>query len=62
MNSDDETQAPVELHDRSLIWFAALERARERNDFELAAKAERELEHLGVVVKFIRPRLAAEAD
>ena len=35
-------------------WFAALDRARRTSDFELAAKALKELRRLGVCVKFKR--------
>ncbi|HEY4759560.1 MAG TPA: hypothetical protein VIH42_03170 [Thermoguttaceae bacterium] len=37
-----------------VAWFAVLERARLSSDFELAAKAQHELERLGVSVKFHR--------
>lgn len=33
-------------------WFAVLERARLTGDYELAAQARRELDRLGVAVKF----------
>jgi hypothetical protein len=36
-------------------WFAVLERARHTHDFESAARAKRELERLGVKVKYGRP-------
>lgn len=39
--------------DCAAVWFAILERAKNRNDFELAAKAERELRRLGVDVRFV---------
>ena len=42
-------------------WFAVLERARLVEDYELAAKAKRELERLGVKVKWGRPRKEAPA-
>ena len=45
----DATDSPV-------AWFATLERARRDNDFELAARAMRELRRLGVVVKYHRRR------
>lgn len=35
-----------------VAWFVVLERAKEDNDFDLAAKAKRELERLGVIVKY----------
>jgi hypothetical protein len=36
-------------------WFAVLEIARERGDFELAAEAQRQLGRLGVHVRYGRP-------
>ena len=38
--------------DSPVAWFTVLEHARLVNDFELAAKAQRELRRLGVLVKF----------
>ena len=37
-----------------VAWFVVLERAKKDNDFELAAKAKRELERLGVIVKYYK--------
>jgi hypothetical protein len=37
------------------VWFTRLERAKNLNDFEAAAAAERKLRELGVTVKFARP-------
>lgn len=42
--------------DEPTYWFAVLEIARERDDFEGAAKAKRQLERLGVYVAFQRPK------
>jgi hypothetical protein len=39
-------------------WFAVLEGARNTGDFELAAKAKRELARLGVDVRYRRPAAA----
>ncbi len=44
--------------DSPVAWFAVLERARQSNDFETAAKARQELERLGVKVKYATPRKA----
>lgn len=41
-------------NDSSTAWFAVLEHARRTNNFELAARAQRELRRLGVDVKFRR--------
>jgi hypothetical protein len=38
--------------DSPTAWFAVLERARQTNDFELAERAHRELERLGVKVTY----------
>jgi len=40
--------------DSPIVWFCVLERARQDNNFELAAKAKHELERLGVIVKYKR--------
>jgi hypothetical protein len=49
----DAAESPV-------AWFAELERARTRNDFDRASEAVRELARLGVVVKYRRGRQAVE--
>lgn len=41
--------------DSPTTWFAVLERALRTGDFDLAARAKRELERLGVTVTFDRP-------
>ena len=41
-------------------WFVTLERARRAQDFALAAKAERELQRLGVRVKYTPARKGGE--
>jgi hypothetical protein len=46
--------------DAPTYWFAVLEIARERGDFEWAAEAQRQLERLGVIVRFDRQRKGAE--
>jgi hypothetical protein len=38
--------------DSPAAWFAVLDAARRRNDFERAAEAKRQLERLGVKVQF----------
>ena len=43
-------------------WFVVLERARKVGDFELAARAVRELGRLGVTVKFRRGAPGASHD
>lgn len=47
LDTSDHTQQPV-------YWFAVLDMARERGEFDRAAKAQRELKRLGVVVRFLR--------
>ena len=39
-----------------VYWFLILERAAERGDFEAAAQAQKELERLGVTVRFVQRR------
>lgn len=46
--------------DSPTAWFAVLERARFADDYALAAKAQRELERLGVRVRFVKPRAGQE--
>lgn len=41
-----------DYRDSPVAWFVVLERAREDGEFELAAKARRELERLGVEVRY----------
>jgi len=43
-------------------WFAVLEDAKRRNDFERAAEAVRELRRLGVEVRWKRPRASRRAE
>jgi hypothetical protein len=40
--------------DSPTAWFAAMERARQTDNYELAARAERELKRLGVTVNWAR--------
>ena len=42
-------------------WFSIMEMAKESGDFELAARAKRELERLGVHITYRRPRPPKEA-
>jgi hypothetical protein len=46
---DDYTQEPI-------YWFALLDKAVERGDHEAAAEAQRQLDRLGVRVRYGRPR------
>ena len=45
-----------DVYDSPTAWFAVLERARLTDDHALADRAKRELERLGVAVRFARPR------
>lgn len=45
----------TERIDWPLWWFARLEAAIERGDYEAAAKAQRNLERLGVRVRYTHP-------
>jgi hypothetical protein len=42
--------------DDPAVWFLLLERGRKTGDFALAARAKRELERLGVFVRYRRPK------
>lgn len=42
----------TDYSDNIIAWFAILEIARRKNDFEQAAKAKRELVRLGVKVEY----------
>jgi len=46
--------------DEPTYWFAVLEIARERGDFERAWEAKRQLERLGVRVSYERPKMVAQ--
>lgn len=46
--------APPAPADDPIAWFAELALARRRDDFERAAKAQRQLQKLGVIVTFSR--------
>jgi hypothetical protein len=47
---------PRDHQDEPTYWFAVLEIARERGDFERAAEAKRQLRRLGVCVSYERPQ------
>ncbi|HQU42546.1 MAG TPA: hypothetical protein PK867_07020 [Pirellulales bacterium] len=48
-------------YERSPVaWFVVLERARAEQDYERAAEAMRRLRELGVDVRYVREREAAE--
>lgn len=51
LTGNDHQQEPT-------YWFAILEIARERGDFDQAAKAKRELQRLGVHVSYDVPQRA----
>jgi hypothetical protein len=44
--------ADEEWRDSPIAWFAVLERARQTDDFELAAEAQQQLKRLGVFVTY----------
>ena len=55
-------ERPIDPHDCATAWFAVLERARLDEDYGLAERATRELERLGVKVRFRRhPKIAMTA-
>jgi hypothetical protein len=51
---------PEPVEDLPIYWFALLERAVEQGDHATAALAQRELERLGVHVRYGRPRRREE--
>lgn len=42
----------VDLGDSTVVWFTVLEAARKQSNFTQAAKAQKELERLGVQVRY----------
>ncbi len=52
---------PADSTDSPVAWFCVLERARNTDDYELAARANHELKRLGVDVRFRRTHKAAPA-
>ncbi len=48
--------------DDPLAWLLLLERGRQSGDFELAARARRELARLGITVTYRRPQLARKRE
>jgi hypothetical protein len=53
-----KTKPKFDPRNSPVAWFAVLDRARERGDFERAAEAVRELRRLGVFVTYERPQEA----
>ncbi len=51
----------IEDTDDTTVWLLLLERGRRTGDYELAARAQRELERLGVRVTYRRPPRREEA-
>lgn len=47
--------------DDPVVWLLLLERGRQTGDFDLAARAKRELERLGIRVTYSRPTRRAKA-
>lgn len=45
-------QKKIDFQDSPVIWFTILEAARKQGNFTQAAKAQKELERLGVQVSF----------
>ncbi len=60
--SDKYEKARREAAESPTAWFAVLDCARNKQDFELAAKAVRELKRLGVTVRFHRRQKGANND
>ena len=53
-NSPDQCQT-LPVTDHPVYWFAIMEDAKDRGEFEAAARAKRELERLGVHIAY-KPR------
>jgi hypothetical protein len=51
----------VAIHNWPLWWFSQLESAVKRGDYLIAAKAQRELERLGVTVRYRARPAGAES-
>lgn len=58
---NETDKARQEAADSPVAWFVVLERARQDDDFALAARATRELRRLGVVVKHHKQKAPARA-
>jgi hypothetical protein len=56
------SQAPPASIDWPVWWFVRLEKAVEDGDHDAAARAQRELERLGVVVRYGRPKPPRQQD
>ncbi|MGE0481622.1 MAG: hypothetical protein AB7Q17_14235 [Phycisphaerae bacterium] len=59
--TDTTRHPPRDWRECPTAWFARLELARERREYESAAEALRELRRLGVIVKFTRAPKAGDA-
>ncbi len=57
-----KTEADPEIRNSAVYWFFALQVARDRNDFERAAQAKRQLDRLGIRVGFRNNRRKAVND
>lgn len=64
MTDRPNPQPDTDPENSGTAWFAVLERARLTDDYDLAARAEKELRRLGIRVSFggDRTKPAAEAD
>lgn len=51
-----QTEEDNTAQNSPVAWFVVLERARLGNDFDVAARAKRELERLGVIIKYRKAR------
>ena len=45
-------QKKIDFQDSAVVWFTILETARKQGNFTQAAKAQKELERLGVQISF----------
>jgi hypothetical protein len=62
MRRSQKTSRSTQSVDCPTAWFAALERARRIGDSDLASRAKRELNRLGVFVAFETPKAEVADD
>jgi hypothetical protein len=55
------TETDPQVRDSPVYWFFILDASRERGHFDLAAEAKKNLERLGVSVRYRRPARGAKS-
>jgi hypothetical protein len=56
------TENSPEIRDSRVYWYVVLDQAHERGEYDRAAQAQRQLERLGVKVRYQRQTRRGEAD